>query len=36
VAFNADDPISYLNQLSIHKDFCVAEIPLKPARVMMT
>ena len=34
VAFNADDPISYLNQLSIHKDFCVAEIPLKPARAM--
>jgi bicarbonate transport system ATP-binding protein len=28
VPFNADDPISYLNQLSIHKDFSVAEIPV--------
>lgn len=26
--FNADDPVSYINQLSIHKDFSVAEIPI--------
>ncbi len=26
--FNAEDPISYLNEQSIHKDFSIAEIPL--------
>jgi len=26
--FNADDPIGYLNSLSLHQNFSVAEIPL--------
>mgnify|MGYP003333781090 CR=1 FL=1 len=34
VPFNADDPISYLNQLSIHKDFSVAEIPVGVPRAL--
>jgi bicarbonate transport system ATP-binding protein len=34
VAFNADDPISYLNSLSIHQDFSVAEIPIGVPRAL--
>ena len=34
VPFNADDPIAYLNQLSIHQDFSVAEIPVGVPRAM--
>jgi bicarbonate transport system ATP-binding protein len=26
--FDGNDPISYLNQVSVHRDFSVAEIPL--------
>ena len=36
VAFNPDDPIAYINQLSIHKDFSVAEIPVGVPRAMAT
>jgi bicarbonate transport system ATP-binding protein len=35
VAFNADDPIGYLNHLSIHQDFSVAEIPMGPPRALV-
>ena len=34
VPFNADDPISYINGLSIHKDFSVAEIPIGVPRAL--
>ncbi|MEY4745813.1 MAG: hypothetical protein RLZZ442_405, partial [Cyanobacteriota bacterium] len=34
VPFNADDPIGYLNQLSIHKNFSVAEIPIGVPRAL--
>lgn len=34
VAFNADDPIGYLNSLSIHQDFSVAEIPIGVPRAL--
>ena len=34
VPFNADDPISYINDLSIHKDFSVAEIPIGVPRAL--
>lgn len=34
VPFNTDDPIGYLNQLSIHQDFSVAEIPIGVARAL--
>jgi len=34
VPFNPDDPIAYINQLSIHKDFSVAEIPVGVPRAM--
>ena len=30
--FNFDDPIRYLNELSIHQDFSIAEIPMPTAR----
>ena len=26
--FNSDDPISYLNAVSVHRNFSVAEIPI--------
>jgi bicarbonate transport system ATP-binding protein len=32
--FNAEDPISYLNDQSIHQDFSIAEIPLAPSRAL--
>ncbi|MBD1913542.1 MULTISPECIES: nitrate ABC transporter ATP-binding protein [unclassified Leptolyngbya] len=32
VAFDADDPISYLNDLTIKRDFSVAEVPLDGVR----
>ena len=34
VPFNADDPIGYLNRLSIHQDFSVAEIPIGVPRAL--
>jgi len=34
VPFNADDPIGYLNQLSIHQNFSVAEIPIGVPRAL--
>jgi bicarbonate transport system ATP-binding protein len=34
IPFNADDPISYINGLSIHKDFSVAEIPIGVLRAL--
>ena len=34
IPFNADDPISYINGLSIHKDFSVAEIPIGVPRAL--
>jgi bicarbonate transport system ATP-binding protein len=34
VPFNAEDPIGYLNQLSIHQDFSVAEIPIGVPRAL--
>lgn len=34
VPFNADDPIGYLNQLPIHQDFSVAEIPVGVPRAL--
>ena len=34
VAFNADDPIGYLNSLSIHQDFSVAEIAIGVPRAL--
>ena len=30
--FNSDDPIGYLNQVSLHRDFSVAEISLSVPR----
>ena len=32
--FNSDDPISYLNAVSLHRDFSVAEIPIGLPRPM--
>lgn len=32
--FNSDDPISYLNAVSLHRDFSVAEIPIGVPRAM--
>jgi len=32
--FNSDDPIRYLNELSIHQDFSIAEIPLPTAKAL--
>ena len=34
--FNSDDPIRYLNELSIHQDFSIAEIAMPPARALIT
>jgi bicarbonate transport system ATP-binding protein len=34
IPFNGDDPIAYINSLSIHKDFSVAEIPIGVPRAM--
>ena len=34
VPFNGDDPIAYINSLSIHQDFSVAEIPIGVPRAM--
>ena len=36
VPFNGDDPIAYINSLSIHQDFSVAEIPIGVPRPMAT
>jgi bicarbonate transport system ATP-binding protein len=33
--FNSDDPISYLNAVSLHRDFSVAEIPIGVPRAMV-
>jgi bicarbonate transport system ATP-binding protein len=32
--FNTDDPISYLNEVSLHRDFSVAEIPIGVPRAL--
>jgi bicarbonate transport system ATP-binding protein len=32
IPFNGDDPIGYLNAVSVHRDFSVAEIPLGAPR----
>ncbi len=34
VPFNPDDPIAYINALSIHKDYSVAEIPIGVPRAL--
>ena len=34
--FNSDDPIRYLNELSIHQDFSIAEIVMPPARALIS
>ena len=34
VPFNSEDPIGYINSLSIHQDFSVAEIPIGVPRAM--
>jgi bicarbonate transport system ATP-binding protein len=32
IPFTGEDPIGYLNAVSVHRDFSVAEIPLAPPR----
>jgi bicarbonate transport system ATP-binding protein len=33
--FNGEDPIGYLNTVSVHRDFSIAEISLPPARPLL-
>ncbi len=32
--FNTEDPIGYLNAVSVHRDFSVAEIPIGAPRAL--
>jgi bicarbonate transport system ATP-binding protein len=32
--FNPEDPIGYLNEVSLHRDFSIAEIPIGQPRVI--
>jgi bicarbonate transport system ATP-binding protein len=34
-AFNTEDPIVYLNEVSVHRDFSVAEIPIGVPRALV-
>ena len=32
--FNPEDPIGYLNEVSLHRDFSIAEIPIGQPRAI--
>jgi len=35
-AFNTEDPIGYLNEVTVHRDFSVAEIPIGVPRPLVS